>query len=121
MPRKASRRRSFRFCDQSILAVAVLAVTITSIFYSVFPFSSCNHPLDSDVRDRLFWADPVSHTCTSYGTREYSALLVNVPEGYKLRVEACMATPIKIHGVEYKPKWCEDHVGVPLYGFRTGS
>jgi len=73
------------------------------------------------LRLNMFWTDPVSHTCTSYGTREYSALLVNIPEGYKLRVEACMATPVKIHGVEYKPKWCEDHVGVPLYCFRMST
>ena len=61
-------------------------------------------------RMNMFWTDPESHTCISYGTREYTARLVNVPACYDRRVEACMATPIQIHGVEYKAKWCEDHV-----------
>jgi hypothetical protein len=149
------------------------------LYALVFPLSSCNNPLDPDVRDRIrkewdierrqhqgevlkrfdiehrwrveddkrvhlreqwmreieehdrdikererreeeerlrlnmFWTDPESHTCTTYGTREYTARLVNVPRNYNRRVEACMATPIQVHGVEYKTKWCEDHVGVP--------
>ena len=61
-------------------------------------------------RMNMFWTDPESHTCTSYGTREYTARLVNVPVYYDRRVEACMAMPIQVHGVEYKAKWCEDHV-----------
>jgi hypothetical protein len=67
------------------------------------------------LRLNMFWTDPESHTCTTYGTREYTARLVNVPGDYNRRVEACMATPIQVHGVEYKTKWCEDHVGVPLH------
>ncbi|KAJ8587024.1 hypothetical protein M405DRAFT_864106 [Rhizopogon salebrosus TDB-379] len=122
-----------------------------ALYPSVFPLSSCNKPLDPDVRDRIrkewdieklarrvqwereveehdhdikerktreeeerlrlnmFWTDPESHTCTMYGTRKYTARLVNIPGNYNRRVEACMATPIQIHGIEYKAKWCEDH------------
>ncbi|KAG1729262.1 hypothetical protein EDB19DRAFT_125391 [Suillus lakei] len=61
------------------------------------------------LRLNMFWSDLESHTCTTYGTREYTARLVNVPSYYNRRVEACMATPVQIHGVEYTPKWCEDH------------
>ncbi|KAG2069561.1 hypothetical protein BDR04DRAFT_1101442 [Suillus decipiens] len=78
-----------------------------------------NHKRDMEERQKqeeeerlrlnMFWTDLESHTCTTYGTREYTARLVNVPSYYNRRVEACMATSVKIHGVEYKPKWCEDH------------
>ncbi|KAG2356075.1 hypothetical protein BDR07DRAFT_1613300 [Suillus spraguei] len=61
------------------------------------------------LRLNMFWTDLKSHTCTTYATREYTARLVNVPTYYNRRVEACMATSVKIHGVEYTPKWCEDH------------
>ncbi|KAJ8585879.1 hypothetical protein M405DRAFT_772395 [Rhizopogon salebrosus TDB-379] len=109
-----------------------------ALYASLFPLSSCNNPLDPDVRDRIrkewdiehrqhqeeqrkreeeeerlrlnmFWTDLESHTCKTYGTREYTARLLNVPGGYNRRVEACMATPIQVHGVEYKTKWCEDY------------
>jgi hypothetical protein len=135
-----------------------------ALYASVFPLSSCNNPLDPDVRDRIrkewdiecqeklarrvqwereveehdrdikerktreeeerlrlnmFWTDPESHACTMYGTRKYTARLVNIPGDYNRRVEACMATPIQIHGIEYKAKWCEDHVGLPILFCRT--
>ncbi|KAG0702049.1 hypothetical protein DFH29DRAFT_999692 [Suillus ampliporus] len=61
------------------------------------------------LRLNMFWTEPESHLCTTYDTRTYTARLVNVPSYYNRRVEACMATPVKIHGVEHKPKWCEDH------------
>jgi hypothetical protein len=67
------------------------------------------------LRLNILWSDPESHQCTTYGTREYTARLVNVPADYDRRVEACMAMPIQIHGVEYKTKWCEDHVGVVVF------
>ncbi|KAG1831959.1 hypothetical protein DFJ58DRAFT_823591 [Suillus subalutaceus] len=67
------------------------------------------HEEEERLRLNMFWTDPTSHTCTTYATREYTARLVNVPSYYNRRVEACMATSIKIHGTEYTPKWCEDH------------
>jgi hypothetical protein len=75
------------------------------------------------LRLNMFWTDPEPHTCTTYGTREYTARLVNVPADYDYRVEACMATPIQVHGVEYKAKWCEDHVSVSvfIFSFRMSS
>ncbi|OAX38153.1 hypothetical protein K503DRAFT_718607, partial [Rhizopogon vinicolor AM-OR11-026] len=174
---KASRRHSVSINQWILITrVALLTILITGvIFASVFPLTSCNNPLDPDVRRRIlkqwaverlhhqeevakhadlehrwrvedddrvhlrnqwareveqhnhdirerqrreeeerqrlnmFWTDPESHTCTSYGTREYTARLLNVPANYNRRVEACMATPIQVHGVEYKPKRCEDH------------
>ncbi|OJA13866.1 hypothetical protein AZE42_08212 [Rhizopogon vesiculosus] len=60
-------------------------------------------------RLNIHWTDPESHTCTTYGTREYTGRLANIPEDYDRRVEACMAIPIQIHGVGYKANWCEDH------------
>jgi hypothetical protein len=166
VPGKASRRRSCSR-DQYIWTtfIAILAMAVAFVLYaSVFPLSSCNNPLDPDVRDRIrkkwdiecqeklamrvqwereveehdrdikerktreeeerlrlnmFWTDTKSHTCTTYGTREYTARLVNIPGDYNRHVEACMATPIQIHGIEYKAKWCEDHVGLPMLFFRT--
>ncbi|KAG2105742.1 uncharacterized protein F5147DRAFT_579342 [Suillus discolor] len=67
------------------------------------------HEEEERLRLNMFWTDLTSHRCTSYATREYTARLVNVPSYYNRRVEACMATPVTIHGVEYTPKWCEDH------------
>ncbi|KAG2056004.1 hypothetical protein BDR06DRAFT_953415 [Suillus hirtellus] len=67
------------------------------------------HEEEERLRLNMFWTDLASHTCTTYATREYTARLVNVPSYYNRRVEACMATPVEIHGVEYTPKWCEDH------------
>ncbi|KAG1903136.1 uncharacterized protein F5891DRAFT_117832 [Suillus fuscotomentosus] len=67
------------------------------------------HEEKERLRLNMFWTDLASHTCTSYATREYTARLVNVPSYYDRRVEACMATPVEIHGAEYTPKWCEDN------------
>ncbi|KAG2038375.1 hypothetical protein BDR03DRAFT_1091227 [Suillus americanus] len=67
------------------------------------------HEEEERLRLNMFWTNLASHTCTTYATREYTARLVNVPSYYNRRVEACMATPIKIHGTEYMPKWCEDY------------
>ncbi|KAG1748334.1 uncharacterized protein EDB91DRAFT_1245042 [Suillus paluster] len=62
------------------------------------------------LRSNMFWSNLQSHTCTAYATREYTARLVNIPSYYnRRRIEACMAMPVQIHGVEYTPKWCEDH------------
>ncbi|OJA20154.1 hypothetical protein AZE42_08451 [Rhizopogon vesiculosus] len=174
---KAPRRYSVSIDQLKLIAYAALVtMAITGvIFASVFPLTSCNNPLDPDVRDRIlkewaveylhhqeqvakrtdlehrwriedddrvrlrnqwareveqhnrdieerqkreekerqrlnmFWTDPESHTCTSYDTREYTARLLNVPPNYNRRIEACMATPIKVHGIEYMAKRCEDH------------
>jgi hypothetical protein len=67
------------------------------------------HEEEERLRMNMFWTETTSHMCTTYATREYTARLANVPSYYNHRVEACMATPLKVHGVEYKPKWCEDH------------
>jgi hypothetical protein len=67
------------------------------------------HEEEERLKMNMFWTDLASHSCTTYATREYTARLVNVPSYYNRRVEACMATPVKIHGTEYTPKWCEDH------------
>ncbi|KAG2069559.1 hypothetical protein BDR04DRAFT_1101441 [Suillus decipiens] len=67
------------------------------------------HEEEERLRLNMFWTNLDSHACTTYATREYTARLANVPTYYDRRVEACMATSVKIHGVEYTPKWCEDH------------
>ncbi|KAL4077956.1 hypothetical protein J3A83DRAFT_4186212 [Scleroderma citrinum] len=56
----------------------------------------------------MFWGQVEAHHCTTYATREYTALLKNLPTDYRYRVEACRETPLEIHGVSYLPKDCED-------------
>ncbi|KAL4077955.1 hypothetical protein J3A83DRAFT_4218300 [Scleroderma citrinum] len=56
----------------------------------------------------MFWGEVEGHQCISYATREYTALLKNLPTNYPYRIEACKETPLEIHGVSYLPKDCED-------------
>ncbi|KAH0826282.1 hypothetical protein J3R83DRAFT_5755 [Lanmaoa asiatica] len=62
------------------------------------------------MRLNLFWGRVEAHQCKTYGTREYTAVLMNLPMGWGRRVEACKATPLEIHGVTQMPKSCEDRV-----------
>ncbi|KAH7906914.1 hypothetical protein BJ138DRAFT_1182787 [Hygrophoropsis aurantiaca] len=73
---------------------------------------------DERLRMGMFWADLVGdERCTAYATREYSAHLINLPDRYPYRVEACMGTPAVIHGVTYKnPSRCFDD-GYNVYGY----
>ncbi|KAF9222800.1 hypothetical protein BS17DRAFT_782594 [Gyrodon lividus] len=56
----------------------------------------------------MFWGHVEAHQCTTYGTKEYTALLMNLPATWEHRVEACKATPLEVHGISYLPKSCED-------------
>ncbi|KIJ59646.1 hypothetical protein HYDPIDRAFT_32981 [Hydnomerulius pinastri MD-312] len=56
----------------------------------------------------MFWGRVEAHQCTTYATREYSAVLMNLPSNWAHRVEACKATPLVVHGVSYLPRSCED-------------
>ena len=58
----------------------------------------------------LFWGRVEAHQCKTYGTREYSAVLVNLPWNWENRIEACKATPLEVHGVAHLPTSCEDRV-----------
>jgi len=58
----------------------------------------------------MFWGQVEAHHCTTYATREYTALLKNLPMDYPHPVEACKETPLEIHGTSYFPKECEDKV-----------
>jgi hypothetical protein len=62
-------------------------------------------------RAHLYWSDlDGSDQCTSYNAREYTAQLRNLSPGLN-RLEACLATPITIHGTTLdKPEWCEERV-----------
>ncbi|KAH7906589.1 hypothetical protein BJ138DRAFT_1015975, partial [Hygrophoropsis aurantiaca] len=73
---------------------------------------------DERLRLGMFWADLVGdHGCAAYATREYSARLTNVPEWYTHRIEACMDTPVVIHGITYKkPTRCVDEGSNGLFG-----
>jgi hypothetical protein len=55
------------------------------------------------------WDVPTSSPqCHSYGKREYSARLWDIPYGWSW-VDACNATPINIHGISIRsPDFCED-------------
>jgi hypothetical protein len=127
--------QSFKSYIKTALIAIITASIAVIIYASVFNVntSTCNEPLDPEAAERqrreedkrlrsnMFWTDFTFHTCTTYGTRERTARLVNVPSDYNRRVEACMATPLKIRGAEYTPKWCEDHVGVPAFLGITSS
>lgn len=69
------------------------------------------HEEEERQKLNMFWGHVEAHTCATYGTREYTAQLINLPKTWKHRVEACKATPLDIHGVSYLPKSCEDTVG----------
>ena len=58
----------------------------------------------------LFWGHVEAHQCKTYGTREYTAVLMNLPMHWERRVEACKATPLEVHGITQMPKSCEDKV-----------
>ena len=58
----------------------------------------------------LFWGRVEAHQCKTYGTREYTAVLMNLPGDLKWRVQACKATPLEVHGISQYPKSCEDLV-----------
>ena len=62
------------------------------------------------MRLDLFWGHVETHQCKTYGTREYSAVLMNLPINWERRIEACKATPLEIHGTTHMPKSCEDKV-----------
>jgi len=54
--------------------------------------------------------------CLSYGAREYTAQLENIPAGYN-RIKACMTTPVVIHGTTLeKPSRCEEDGLGRVYG-----
>ncbi|KAG8214286.1 hypothetical protein J3R82DRAFT_9235 [Butyriboletus roseoflavus] len=63
---------------------------------------------DERKRLNLFWGHGETHQCKTYGTREYSAVLMNLPMNWERRVEACKATPLEIHGTMHMPNRCED-------------
>ena len=59
----------------------------------------------------LFWGRVEAHQCKTYGTREYTAVLMNLPPvDWVWRVQACKATPLEIHGIARLPTSCEDRV-----------
>ena len=68
--------------------------------------------LEKERRQKMnmFWGQVEGHQCTTYATRQYTALLKNLPIDYPYRVEACKETLLKIHGASYLPKECEDKV-----------
>jgi len=90
------------------------------ILFSFMAYHTSTHlfrwPLDPPVRHgqeerlrlNLHWGDVDTHTCTTYATRGYSAQLLNLPTSWYDRVDACMATPLGIHGISYFPKYCDD-------------
>ena len=68
------------------------------------------HEEEERKRLGLFWGRVEVHQCKTYGTREYSAVLVNLPWNWENRIETCKATPLEVHGVAHLPTACEDRV-----------
>ncbi|KAI6113555.1 hypothetical protein EDD16DRAFT_1126052 [Pisolithus croceorrhizus] len=74
-------------------------------------------PLSSETRDQMrrerqkmdmFWNQVEANHCSTYGTREYTAYLANLPTDYPDRIEACKETMLEIRGRSYFPDRCED-------------
>ncbi|KAI6135287.1 hypothetical protein EDD17DRAFT_1761332 [Pisolithus thermaeus] len=67
---------------------------------------------DREKRERqrmgMFWDQVEAQRCTTYGTREYTAYLANLPIDYPHWIEACKETMLEVHGKSYFPKRCED-------------
>ncbi|KAF8551218.1 hypothetical protein OG21DRAFT_304263 [Imleria badia] len=67
---------------------------------------------EEEERQRLglFWGHVETHECKTYGTREYTAVLMNLPANlnWERRFGACRATPLEVHGIAQMPKSCED-------------
>ena len=62
-------------------------------------------------RANLYWEDLKAMTkCVRYGTREYTAKLANIPQGYD-PLKGCLETEGDIHGVKMLPDHCENKVG----------
>ncbi|KAH7885645.1 hypothetical protein F5I97DRAFT_1956996 [Phlebopus sp. FC_14] len=76
---------------------------------------------EEDERKRLnmYWARVETHQCTTYATREYTAVLTNVPMDYDRSLEACRLTPLTINGVSYLPSRCEDNGPHAIIGYWT--
>jgi hypothetical protein len=71
-------------------------------------------------RMRLYWDDiQVEERCVAHGTRKYSARLANLLPGIDA-IEACKATPFRIHDVTYNsPDYCESVSHVSFLNVRT--
>ncbi|KAL0954983.1 hypothetical protein HGRIS_003912 [Hohenbuehelia grisea] len=62
---------------------------------------------DERARLQIKFADPQPNDCKSYGVREYSAELLNIPDHYD-GLHACSLTSVVINGVTMEsPAWCE--------------
>jgi hypothetical protein len=61
----------------------------------------------------LWWDSPqYAPHCAAWGTREYTAKLHNVADGYD-PIRACEHTPVVVHeNVVNKPDWCESRVRI---------
>ncbi|KIJ13057.1 hypothetical protein PAXINDRAFT_100877 [Paxillus involutus ATCC 200175] len=66
------------------------------------------HEEEERQKLNMFWGHVEAHQCTTYATREYTAVLMNLPVTWEHRVEACKATALEVHGISYLPKSCED-------------
>jgi len=61
----------------------------------------------------LYWGHVEAHPCkTPHGTREYTAVLMNLPTEWGgfhgMSVEACEITPLEIQGAKVMPMSCDD-------------
>jgi len=107
--KKAEQKTSREWLLRHIIVIIVILGNFV-VFWITYPVTYCNDPLDEErLRLNLVWVNEESHSCITYGTREYTAWLAHVPSGYKCGVEACKKTPLVIHGVSYLPHACKDN------------
>ena len=60
-------------------------------------------------RDGISWEALAAARCSRYATREYTAVLANVPLGFDA-LEECRKKTVNIHGRDLLPSHCEDQV-----------
>jgi len=60
-------------------------------------------------RDGISWVGLAAARCSRYATREYTAVLANVPLGFDA-LEECHKKTVDIHGRDLLPSRCEDQV-----------
>ncbi|KIM47244.1 hypothetical protein M413DRAFT_422993 [Hebeloma cylindrosporum] len=58
-------------------------------------------------REGISWEGLAAARCSRYATREYTAVLANVPLGFDA-LEECRKKPVNIHGRDLLPSRCED-------------
>ncbi|KAG2130751.1 hypothetical protein DEU56DRAFT_815362 [Suillus clintonianus] len=91
-------------CFFTILGAVLILGVFAIVFFSFMPLNE------------IAWTNIESHSCTTYGTKEYVAEL-NASPWKSHRMEICKATPVFVHGRPHWPSRCEDRSGTVIGHF----